>query len=117
MAARRPVRPRQPSNADIYVEFGRLAAGVEGLREDFNASQDQARQHRSTVYSRFDDASRRLDTLEGQMKRVEPAVQAFTNLKMKAIGAVAVLLAIGSIAGATYWMAEIKPFLWRIMVR
>jgi hypothetical protein len=38
---------------------------------------------------------------------------------MKAIGAVAVLLAIGSIAGAvaTYWMAEIKSFLWRIMVR
>lgn len=71
------------------------------------------------MHSRFDDASRRFHALEGQMKRVEPVVQAFTNLKMKAIGAVAVLLAIGSIAGAaaTYWMAEIKSFLWRIMVR
>jgi hypothetical protein len=104
-----------PSNADIYESLGRLAANVEGLRRDFDGSEDLARNHRSRVYNRFDEISRRTGDLETQMKRIEPVVDDLRSLRLKAGGAIIVLAGLGAIIGglATYFADVIKPLFFR----
>ena len=63
----------EPSNADIYERLGRMAANMEGLRNDFTVSETRAREHRATVYERFDEISDRTGHLETQMLPAEQA--------------------------------------------
>jgi hypothetical protein len=105
-----------PSNADIYESLGHLKASVEGLRRDFTASEEQAREHRATVYKRFEELSLTTASVEARVEAMEPVVETFTNFRLKAGGAIFVLGIIGATMGmlATYFADGIKTFIGRV---
>lgn len=107
-----------PSNADIFEKLGRLAANVEGLRDDFNRSEDQARDHRATVYKRFEELAISTAAVEMRVEKIEPVVETFTNFRMKTAGAIFVLGMIGATMGAiaAYFADGIKAFLTRLFL-
>ena len=104
------------SNADIAQQLGRVQASLEHLLRDA----ENARADRGRLYTKIDEQSERLakaeeaaaeaaraaaaaadriEALQTHMaKSIEPPIQEFKNLKLKAAGVVIVLLFIGSVA-------------------
>lgn len=104
------------SNADIAQQLGRVQASLEHLIKDA----ENARADRGGLYAKLDEhyeritkaedaaaeaaraaaaAASRIETLQKHMvESIEPPIQEFRNLKLKAAGVVIVLLFIGSVA-------------------
>ena len=108
------------SNDDIFEAIGGLKASIDGIRREMQAAHDA----REKISDKLDkqsgemtDQSRRIGHLEHDMAAMKPVVQEWSQLKIKAGGAVVVLTVIGAVLGAvaTIFIAEIKAGLYRLL--
>lgn len=103
----------EPTLNDVYLQLGRLTAGVEGLTDKLS----EAKEDREWLAEKVDTVSDRTARLEEIVKKVEPTVDQLASLKTKAIGGIAVLVFVGGIVGwlAGIWITEVKLWIIRII--
>ena len=109
------------SNADLAQQLGRVQADIAHVLRD----NDHARTDRAKFYERITEvenaaataaraaaaAASRIETIQREIsEKITPTVEEWQNLKLKAAGAIVILVLIGSVIGSVFaiFLGDIK---------
>lgn len=103
----------EPTLNDVYLQLGRLTAGVEGLTDKLSEAKDD----RERLAEKVDGIDDRTARLEQIIAKIEPTVDGLAGLRTKAAGGLAVIVFVGGVVGwlAGIWLTEVKLWIVRII--